>query len=309
MPLHKVFAIIVTYNGMRNDWIQKCFDSVLTSSVPVQIIAIDNNSSDTSVEFIKNNYQEVILIENKENKGFGGANNQGLTKALQLQGDFFFLLNQDAKINSETIEKLVEVMDKDKRYAVVSPIHLDGKGEDLDYNFSKYIVPHNCKLFYSDSVLNKVQNKIYEVSFVCAAGWMLSKNSLEKIGGFNPSFFHYGEDDNYCHRVYFKGFKIGILPNIYIFHDRKDRGKSIYQNKKEDLKRNIILKYSNPFEKNKINKDYAESLLKCFINIVIFRFQYSKYFYQRALIIRHYRKTIIINKNKSISDQKYVFLK
>ena len=74
----KVFVIVVIYNGFKNNWIQKCFDSIINSTLPCQIVAIDNNSSDESVAFIKSNYSNVHLIENKENKGFGGANNQGL---------------------------------------------------------------------------------------------------------------------------------------------------------------------------------------------------------------------------------------
>src|SRR5690606_31512456 len=59
--------------------------------------------------------------------------------------------------------------------------------------------------------------------FVNAAGWLLSRNILENIGGFDPIFFHYGEDDNYCQRAQYHGFKIGIVPNAFLLHDREDR--------------------------------------------------------------------------------------
>ena len=65
---------------MQRNWIEKCFSSIRNSSVPVKIIAIDNKSSDNSVEYIQENFPETILLESEKNLGFGGANNIGLKK-------------------------------------------------------------------------------------------------------------------------------------------------------------------------------------------------------------------------------------
>ena len=69
----KISAIIVIYNGMQRDWIQKCFESVLNSSLPIDIIAVDNGSTDGSVELIQHYYPRVDLIISNENVGFGKA--------------------------------------------------------------------------------------------------------------------------------------------------------------------------------------------------------------------------------------------
>ena len=66
---------------------------------------------------------------------------------------------------------------------------------------------------------------VYDLPFVNAAGWLISKECLMTVGGFDPMFFHYGEDDNYCQRVLFHEFKIGVLPNALMVHDREDREK------------------------------------------------------------------------------------
>src|SRR5690606_25364916 len=182
----KTFVIIVTYNATRNDWIFKCLQSIEISNLKIEIIVVDNNSSDSTINIIKKDFPEVTLIESKENLGFGKANNLGIIEALKRGCDFVFLLNQDAWVENDTIEKLVENAKKNPEFGIISPMHLNGKGDALDYNFSNQISPIYCKKLYSDFVLNQVENKIYESDFVCAAAWLLSKECLRKVGGFSP---------------------------------------------------------------------------------------------------------------------------
>ena len=303
-----IFSIIVIYNGMRNDWIQKCFDSIINSTIPVKIIAIDNNSSDNSVEFIKENYPEVYLIENKENKGFGGANNQGLKYALENGAEYFFLLNQDAWVDSNTIENLVKISKVDSDFGVVSPIHLNGKGNALDYNFSNYVVPNNCENLYSDLALNKVENKIYESGFICAAAWLLTKKSIEKVGGFSPTFFHYAEDDNYIHRLKYKGLKIGVYPKVFIYHDREGRDNSKFFNSKVSNERKLLLKFSNPNHLNDINRDLKILQNKILKNIFLFNFQEVKRLKKQKNLINKTYQSTIQNLEKSKQNKLYIFL-
>jgi len=62
-----------------------------------------------------------------------------------------------------------------------------------------------------------------KVPFVNAVAWLISRECLETIGGFDPLFFHYGEDDNYSQRVIYHGFKIGVLLKVFVIHDRATR--------------------------------------------------------------------------------------
>ena len=227
---------------MQRNWIEKCFSSIRNSSVPVKIIAIDNKSSDNSVEYIQENFPETILLESEKNLGFGGANNIGLKKALDLGGEFFFLLNQDAWVEENTIELLVKNSHKNTKYGILSPLHLNGKGTALDEQFSKYIAPDFCKNLYSDFALNKIENKIYESGFICAAAWLLTKDCLKKVGGFSPTFFHYAEDENYVQRLLYKNLKIGVLPTAKIYHDREERKDW----KLVNTERSVAKKFSSP---------------------------------------------------------------
>ena len=90
----KVFVIIVTYKGKR--WYDRCFGSLRQSTIPLQTIVVDNASNDGTVDYIRENYPEIYLIESKENLGFGKGNNLGLRYALDHGCDYVFLLNQDA---------------------------------------------------------------------------------------------------------------------------------------------------------------------------------------------------------------------
>jgi|TARA_B110000091_G_scaffold211656_1_gene256734 GT2 family glycosyltransferase len=212
-----VHVVIVTYNGMN--WLKNCLDSVLNSSIPLKVVVVDNNSSDSTVSFIKNNYSEIVLVAQTTNLGFGAANNLGISYALNNSSDFIFLLNQDTFLYPETIERLIEVSLKNKEFGVISPIHLNGLGNDFDLNFLNYM-QKNTKILF-EAFKNNFSKSIYEVPFVNAAAWLLPRKTIETVGGFDPLFFHYGEDDNYCQRILFHKFKVGVVPGTYINHDRE----------------------------------------------------------------------------------------
>ncbi|WP_300565235.1 glycosyltransferase family 2 protein [Flavobacterium sp.] len=253
-----VYVIIVTYNPKK--WIDVCFNSLRNSSIPIKTIVIDNGSTDGSASIIKEKFPEVDFIQSEKNLGFGKANNIGIKKAYEAGANYVFLLNQDAWIQEDTITKLVSISHQNPKFGIISPIHLNGNGDALDYGFSNYILPKKCEGIYSDAFLNKLKDQVYPVQFVNAASWFMTREVIEKVGGFSPSFFHYGEDDNYCQRVLFQDFKIGIYPKTIIYHDREQRVKSVYfTNPTLYYTRKIIFEFSNPkSNKRKISLYKAE---------------------------------------------------
>jgi GT2 family glycosyltransferase len=215
--LKSPFVVVVTYNGMQ--WIDSCIESLQGSACSVSIIIVDNASQDGTPEHIKEKFHDVELIHSGENLGFGQANNKGIKQALDKGAEYIFLLNQDARIESDTIGTLVNTHEKHPEFAVLSPVHLNGKGDRLDGGFQNYAGPE-----YTDELLNdlllKKDAEVYATRFVNATAWMLSRKCLERVGGFDPIFFHYGEDYNYCQRVQYHEMKVGIVPSARIFHDR-----------------------------------------------------------------------------------------
>ena len=101
--------IIVNYNA--GHYLENCLKSIYaeTKKIPFDIWVVDNNSKDASVSMVQRNFPEVNLIENKENAGFAGANNNAICKCT---GDCVLLLNPDTLVLENAIEKMVKFMDE-----------------------------------------------------------------------------------------------------------------------------------------------------------------------------------------------------
>jgi len=230
IPLKEVYTIIVTFNGQK--WIRKCLESLAHSTYPTKVIIIDNNSSDGTLQIISE-FPNVLLLKQEYNLGFGKANNIGIQKAIELQAIYIFLLNQDTFIYTNTIESLILEAEKNPEFGIISPLHFSIDEKTLDNNFSTYL---NRQI--------ESKNEIKVVPFVNAAAWFLPIQCVKKVGFFEEWFSHYGEDRNYCNRVLFHNFKIGITEKSKIVHDRI-------------IKRN--------FNKDKIQSKY--SILATFLNV------------------------------------------
>lgn len=241
----KVFVVVVTYNGLK--WVDSCFSSLRNSTIPLQTIVVDNGSTDDTLKLVEKNFPEVHIVKTGKNLGFGKANNVGMEIAYQQGADYVFLLNQDAWIEPDAVEALVAAHRKYPAYGIISPIHMNGAGDALDYGFSNYIAPNKCFGLYSDLFFGKLKD-IYDVPFVNAAAWLMTRECLEKTGGFSPSFFHYGEDDNYTHRLHYHRLKLGVLPTARISHDREQRPVSKFFEEGEVFRRELIQRSSNPMQ-------------------------------------------------------------
>lgn len=217
----KVYCIIVTYNGMR--WIENCISSIKEDKVDLEILVVDNNSTDQTVQIIKDEFPFVRLIEKKENLGFGGANNLGYEIAKKDNAEFIYLLNQDTISYPDTIFKLIQGANINENTGIISPLHLNDDGQRLDLQFEKEISANNSPLLISDFLLRK-NKQYYRIGFVNAAAWLISVNTIEKMGGlFSSAFFHYGEDNNFVSRLKYFGFNIYIDTDSFVHHCREER--------------------------------------------------------------------------------------
>ena len=229
----KVYAIIVAYNGDK--WIEKCLGSLRDSTLPLSVLVIDNASTDKTVNIVKEQFPQFQLIETGANLGFGKANNIGLEIALQQNADYVFLLNQDAWVENNCLQSLTTIHSGNKQFGILSPMHLSGDNSSLEYKFIEYIQPNVCPGFVSDFIMGKLA-VVYETTFVNAAAWLICKECLQTVGGFDPLFPHYGEDVDFIERAKYFGFKTGIVPSAKIWHDSKILSwAEILQNRKRML--------------------------------------------------------------------------
>ncbi len=242
------YIIVVTYNGIK--WISKC----LESARPYQVVVVDNNSSDGTVEFIENSFSNTVILKQNNNLGFGTANNIGINHALKNGAEHIFLLNQDAYLQQNSLTKLIDTMEANPQIGLLSPIHLSGNNMNLDYNFASFVLHRSDFKLYSDLITSRPLKDYYEVDFINAAAWLISKKCLEAVGGFDPIFFHYGEDENFCQRVLYHNFKIAVCPDSYINHDREQKAyKKTKRFETELLEKETVLKikYANINAENK----------------------------------------------------------
>lgn len=222
----KVFVIIVTYKGRR--WYDKCFESLRKSTLPVEIVAVDNTPGDEDAEYIRTNHPYVHLIKTNDNLGFGRANNLGMRYAMDNGCDYVFLLNQDTWIETDTIGKLVAVANQHLEYGIISPMHIN-----VDNNHLNFLLDDGNRNYelLSDLYFGCTKDS-YPITYVNAAAWLLPRKTLETIGGFCPLIYHYGEDDDYMNRVRYHGLLMGLVPTARIVHDsgvRVDKSQELFE--------------------------------------------------------------------------------
>lgn len=231
----RVTVIIAGYNA--EPWLERCLQSCRDSVVPTRVILVDNASSDRTVE-IAAKFPEVLAIPQSRNLGFGAANNLGLQKAREEQAEWILLLNQDAFLERQTLTHLLEAADRHPEIGVFSPVHLAGDGVALDPPFAEHL-QRGAPGFLSDLHAAQLKDH-YRVPFVNAAIWLIRRETLDRVGGFDPLFFLYGEDDDWCARAERLGFAIAIIPAARAIHARGGESGSVDRKRKVAARANRI---------------------------------------------------------------------
>lgn len=213
-----VSIIIVNWNGKEN--LRGCFQSLAKISYsPYEIILVDNGSNDGSVEMVKKLTKlnkRIKLIGNKENLGFAKANNQGFKKA---KGKYILLLNSDTKVAPDFLTKLIGVMEKDEKISVVQPkiIFMDSKRLQAGGAFltnTGFLYHYG----YGKDPNNGKYNHRMEIFSANGSCMLVKREVIEKVGLFDPDFFCYFEETDFCWRVWLAGYKIVYVPDSVIYH-------------------------------------------------------------------------------------------
>ncbi len=222
--------IIVNYNVKY--FVQQCIESCIRASqnIKTEIIVVDNNSSDGSIDHLKNHFESSItLIANDQNLGFSKANNIGIQKA---RAPYILLLNPDTLVQEDTFEKCLEFYKTKKDAGAIGVRMIDGSGTFLKE--SKRGFPSPLTAFYKITGLSKLfpksktfskyhlgyldEFKVHQVDVLSGAFMMLRKETLNAIGLLDEDFFMYGEDIDLSYRVQKGGFKNYYLPSTTIIH-------------------------------------------------------------------------------------------
>ncbi len=225
----KLSIVIVNYNVEH--FLEQCLLSVRQAlkGIEAEVFVVDNNSVDGSVVMVRNKFPEVILIENKENRGFSRANNQAIH---QSKGEYVLLLNPDTVVEESTFSKVIEFMDQTPDAGGLGVMMVDGKGNFLpeskrglptpEISFYKMfglsaIFPRSRRFGkYHLSYLDK--HKIHQVDVLSGAFMFLRREVLDKTGLLDETFFMYGEDIDLSYRILKAGYKNYYFPETRIIH-------------------------------------------------------------------------------------------
>ena len=272
--MKSVLVIVVTHNGKH--WLDRCLGSVSAGGVPLSgtlpakkadfdggvpkngtlpavqadLYVWDNDSTDGSADFVAANYPKAHLVRSADNLGFAQPNNAGMQYALDKGYDYVYLLNQDAWLEPGALETLVAVSQANPDYAVLSPLQMTDEYKELDKQFAKRL-PVKPAMTSTKPAMTSTKPAMtsnescpaptghpLSVPFVMAAHWLVPVKAIREIGLFDQGLFPmWGQDDDWCNRARYKGYKIGVVPEARAAHDRQYREEP----KEKLIKRNYYI--------------------------------------------------------------------
>ncbi|MDO5571277.1 MAG: glycosyltransferase family 2 protein [Bacteroidales bacterium] len=235
----KLSVVIVNYKVKYFTF--QLLDSLFKAlkGVDSEVIVVDNNSEDDSVDYLKKNFPGVLYLPLSENVGFGKANNIAISKT---NSDYVLLINPDTFVSEGLINKVLEFMDENPICGCCGVRLVDSLGNYLPeskrsfpsvkYSFFKLtgissFLP-NSKLFSGYSLGNLDKDAVNQVEILPGAFMMIRRKTLEKSGTFDERFFMYGEDIDLSFRLNNSGYKNYYLPYTLIHY----KGESSRQNSK-----------------------------------------------------------------------------
>ncbi|MGL4993919.1 MAG: glycosyltransferase family 2 protein [Bacteroidales bacterium] len=228
----KLSIIIVNYNVKL--MLEQCLYSIERSMQPLpkescEVIVVDNNSQDGSIEYLKPLFPRVTFIANNENLGFAKANNQALRIS---NAQYKLLLNPDTLLSEQTLIKVLEFMDSTPDAGAVGVKMIDTYGRFHPESKRSFPTPWNslCKMFGISTLMpnSKIfaryhlryldKDQIHQVDVLSGAFMMLRDETLQKCGLLDEAFFMYGEDIDLSYRIQLSGYKNYYHPTTILHY-------------------------------------------------------------------------------------------
>ncbi|MCS7178112.1 MAG: glycosyltransferase family 2 protein [Anaerolineae bacterium] len=220
-------VLIVNWNV--RDLLRRCLHSIL-ASLPIgalEIIVVDNGSTDGSAEMVRAEFPQVHLIANTDNRGFTRANNQGLAVA---RGRYILLLNPDTEVVGDALETMITFADAHPNVGIVGPqlLNPDGTVQSSRRRFptlgtalfeSTWLQPYAPRrLLMHYYVLDRPDHEIQDVDWVTGAALMARREAVEQVGPLDEGFFMYSEELDWCRRFREAGWRVVYLPTAQVIH-------------------------------------------------------------------------------------------
>jgi GT2 family glycosyltransferase len=228
--------VIVNYNTYNLTC--TCINTIIASETAYnyEIILVDNASTDVKPITFKEKYPAIVLVESATNQGFGRANNLGMEEA---KGNYILLLNSDTEIKKDTLERGIAVL-KEQKADLYSCAQVLGDGTPFFYKKSSFDLGHSLQTvlynlplyhlsFFSKKRTDQVAlDQITEVQTVSGAFMLFDRAIFDETKGFDPDFFLYSEETEWCYNRIRKQYKMIYDPENLFIH--KQGGSSQNQN-------------------------------------------------------------------------------
>ncbi len=222
-------VIIVNWNAAA--YLPAALDSLFAAQgdLTMEVILVDNASSDDSLDLVRRQYPQVRIIANAVNRGFAAGNNQGIREA---QGRYILLLNPDTELPPHALGEMVAFMDAHPQVGVVGPRLQGARGKvqggaagydpslTTIFNFATFLyrlAPRRFRGLWLPRSLYESQDPI-PVDWVSGAAMLLRREALDDAGLMNERYFMYSEDVELCRRVREHGWQVMCLPGIHVTH-------------------------------------------------------------------------------------------
>lgn len=217
----KIIVAILNYNGKK--WLDKFLPTVLSKSKEADIVVIDNNSEDDSVDFLKKHFPTVKVILNKKNYGFAGGYNEGLNK---LNADYFILLNSDVEVTDNWIMPVINLLEKENDIVAAQPKVLSYKDKTKFEHagaaggmIDKYGYPFcRGRIFYHTEKDKSQFNDTTEIFWATGACLFIKADIFKAMNGFDIDFFAHMEEIDLCWRIKNRGKKIYYCSESTVYH-------------------------------------------------------------------------------------------
>lgn len=203
----QVSIIIVNYNG--KELLEKCLESLFKANYEkFEVILVDNNSTDGTLEFVTKNYPSIIIIKLDSNKGFAEPNNIAAKIA---KGKYLLFLNNDTVVTPDFISEMIKVVENDKKIGICQSLLLkpDGSIDSSGDFIDKLGVVYNSKTKIDD---------MREISSARGASMLIRKKVFDELGGFDEKFFVSFEDVDLGWRTWIIGYHVMLVPTSIVYH-------------------------------------------------------------------------------------------
>lgn len=214
----KVAVIILNWNGKEDTLL--CLDSVYKMNYPdLEVVVVDNGSSDNSVPAIRERFKDALLIENKANLGFCGGYNIGIKYALSQKPDYLLILNNDAVADPALVKELKAVVDSDSLIGAVSPIITFYDNQERIYFSGTKIDWGNgdFRAQYTRQFIESAKEPI-DIDFPGWCATFMKTEVMEKVGLLDEQFFAYYDDADWGTRCKAIGLRTVLYPKKLVAH-------------------------------------------------------------------------------------------